>query len=162
MWRHSENSSYLIDLKFSGFEELCFVGRDRDRRVFHAFLQHRHLVRVGTAAEGRIPALSHLARVFQHTRMLQHTAGGGTIGVELTAIFLCGDGKTDGVLRHCNRTVSNQTIKPQTRNVKDILWLENDRAAFHGMGIIGTKLVLIVELTVLISVNCHSVRHQRV
>ena len=94
--------------------------------------------------------------------MFQHTAGGSTIGVELTAIFLCSDGKTDSVLRHCNRAVSNQTIKPQTRNVKDILWLKNDRAAFHGMGIIGTKLVLVVELTVLISVNRHSVRHQRV
>ena len=94
--------------------------------------------------------------------MFQHTAGGSTIGVELTAIFLCGDGKPDGVLRHCNRAVSHQTIKPQTRNVKDILWLENDRAAFHGMGIIGTELVLIVELTVFIPVNHHSVRHQRI
>ena len=36
--RHPENSSNLIDLKFSGFQKLCLFRRDANRRIFHSFL----------------------------------------------------------------------------------------------------------------------------
>ena len=100
MGRHSENSSDLIYLKFPCLQKLCFVRRDGNRSIFHALFQDGNLVAVGRTAEGGVPGITHPCRVFQRSRMLQHTAGSCSVGIELTAVFLRRNCQTDGVLRH--------------------------------------------------------------
>ena len=119
MGRHTEDSSDLIDLELSGLQELRFVGADGYRGVFHPLLQNCHTVGIAAPSECGIPAVPDLGRVFQDIRMLQHTAGGGTIGVELTAIFLGCDCKADGVLCHGDGAVSHKAVKAKPRNMED-------------------------------------------
>lgn len=46
-----------------------------DLLVVHPFLQGHDLARIGCAAVDGLPAFSELGRVFEDSRMLQHTAG---------------------------------------------------------------------------------------
>ena len=69
-------------------------------RVFHAFFQNRHLAGVLAAGEAPVPALAHALRVFYHTGIFQQAAGRCAVGEEFRAVFLGGNGKSDGVLRH--------------------------------------------------------------
>ena len=160
MGRHPENSSDLIDLKFPCLQELCFVRRDGNGRIFHALFQDGNLVAVGRTAKGGVPGITHPGGVFQRSRMLQYTAGCCSVGVELTAVLLRRDCQTDGVLRHGDRTVAYQSVKAQTRNMEYIRGGEADHPTFHGGGIVIGFSIFVVQSAVAIPVHGHTVRHQ--
>ena len=117
MGRHSENSSDLIDLEFSCFEELRLLRRDADGRVFHALLQNGDLVGVAAAAEGGLPALTDTLGVFDGTGVFQNAARSRAVCEELSAVFLAGDGHADGVLRHSDGRIAHQPVKAQAGDV---------------------------------------------
>ena len=162
MRRYTENSSNLIDLELSCFQKLCFIGADADRGIFHALFQYSYLVGIGTATKGLCPRFSDTGRVFDRSRMFQHTARCSTVGIELTAVLFGCNGKADGILRHSDGTVTNKTVKTETGNMKNIGWFQNHGAAFHGRCIIRRKVVFVVKLPVFIPVYPHAVRHQRI
>ena len=156
----SENSSDLIDLEFACFEELRLLRRNADGRVFHAFFQHGNLIGIAAAAEGGLPALPHTLRVFDRAGVFQHTARCGTVGEELCAVFLTGDSHADGVFRHSDGAVTDQTVKAQTGDVKHIRWLKRYGKLLILNGFIRATIIGVVETPVFISVHRHLVRHQ--
>ena len=162
MGRHSENSSDLIDLKFSCFEELRLLRRDADGRVFHAFFQHGDLIGIAAAAEGGLPALPHPLRVFDRAGVFQHTARSGTVGKELCSVLLTGDCHADGVLRHSDGTVAHQTIKAQAGDVKNIRRLKRYGEFLIFYSFVRATVIGVVQPTVFVSVHRHLVRHKRV
>ena len=160
MGRHSENSSDLIYLKFPCLQKLCFVRRNGNRSIFHALFQDGNLVAVGRTAEGRVPGVTHPCRVFQCSRMLQHTTWCCSVGVELTAVLLRCDCQADGILRHRNGAVTNKPVKTQSRNMKHIGRVKDDRPGFHRWSIIVGLRVFVIQMSVLVPIHCHAVRHQ--
>ena len=120
MGRDSENSSDFIDLKFACFKKLRLLRRDTDGRVLHAFFQYGNFVCIAAAAEGGLPALPHTLRIFDRAGVFQYTARSGTIGEELRAVLLAGDRHADGVLRHGDGAVADQTVKAVSRYVEYI------------------------------------------
>ena len=117
---------------------------------------------VGRTAEGFIPTVTHLRRVFQCSRMLQYTAWCSTVCIKLTAVFFSGNGKTDSILRHCNRTVSHKTVKSKTWDMKYVCRFQTNRSALCGLCLISRGLIFIVKLTFIISVHRHAVWHKRI
>ena len=111
-------------MKLSCFEKLRLLRRDADRRVFHAFFQHGDLIGIAAAAEGRLPALPYTLRVFDRAGVFQHTARSSAVGEELRTVLLAGNGHADGVLRHSDGAVTDQTVKTQAGNVQHIRWLQ--------------------------------------
>src|SRR5690606_23499621 len=49
MRRHAVNTTDLVHLEFSCFQELCIIRRNTDFMILHAFLQNRNSVRIGNA-----------------------------------------------------------------------------------------------------------------
>ena len=131
VWRYSEDSSYFINLKFSCFQKLCFIWGDGDRRVFHAFFQNSYLMRIVTR-EAFGPAFSDSFWIFYGTGILQNTSRCGTVCKELSTVFLCGDSKSDSVLGHSNRRVTDQTVKAEARNMENIGRFQDYGSIFHG------------------------------
>lgn len=119
--RHSENSSYLVYLKFSCFKKLRLLGRNTYRSVFHAFFEHSNLSAVGTPAELRLPRFTNLCRVFNRSRVFKDAAWRCAVRKELSAELLSRNGKPDSVLRHCNRRVANKSVKPKTGDMQNIV-----------------------------------------
>ena len=148
MWRHPENSSYLIYLKFSGLQKLSLIRADGNRRVFQALLQHCNLMGIGAATEGCVPAVPDSPWVLQGTRMLKDSGWICTVGEELGSIFLAGNRHTDGVLCHRNRGITYKTIKAQTGNMEDIARSKDNRRAIHCWRIVFGNLILVIKATI--------------
>lgn len=89
-----------------------------------------------------------MLRVFNDTRMLQYTAGSGTISKEFSPIFLSGYRQADSVLRHSNRTVADQAIEAECGNMKNIIRRKNNRVALQCGSFIRRSLVFVIKLTV--------------
>ena len=100
--RHPEDPCDLIDLELPCFQELRLLRRDGDGRVFQPLLKHSDFVAVCRAPELTHPGIPHPLRVLDGSRMLQHTAWLRAICKKFGAVFLCGNGKADGVLCHRN------------------------------------------------------------
>ncbi len=162
MGRHSENSSDLIDLEFSGFEELRLLRRDADGRVFHAFLQNGDLIGVAAAAEGGLPALPDTLGVFDGARVFQDPSRSRAVSEELRAVLLAGDCHADGVLCHSDGRVAHQPVKAQAGDVQHVRGPEDDGLVFGADGLVIAPLIAVVELAPLVSVYRHFVRHERV
>ena len=161
MRRHSENSGNFIDLEFPCLQELCFVRRDGNRCVFHAFLKDGNLVGV-VLAKAFLPGLSYGIRVLDRSGVFQKTSRSCTVCKELgTVLFRC-DGKSYGIFRHCDWRISNQSVKAKTGNMQHIGRLEPYRAIFHSRCIGIGYPIFIVEPSFVITVYGHPVRHQRV
>ena len=160
MGRHSENSSDLIDLKFSCFEELCLFRRDADGRVFHALLQHSDFIGVSAAAEGGLPAFPHTLRVFDGAGVFQHAARSGTVGEEFRTVLLTGDSHADGVLRHSDGAVTDQTVKAQTGDVEHFRGMKRYGEVLILDGFIRATVIGVVKPTGFVSVHRHLVWHQ--
>ena len=158
----SENSSDLIDLEFSCFEELRLLRRDADGRVFHAFFQHSDFVCITAAAEGGLPALSHTLRVFDRAGVFQYTTRSGTVGEEFCTVFFTGNRHADGVLCHSDGTVADQTVKAQTWDVKNIQRLKRHSELLVLDGFVRATIIGVVQPPAFISVHRHLVRHQGV
>ena len=62
--------------------------------------------------------------------MFQNAGRRCTIGEKLGTIFLCGNSKTDCILRHCYWTISDKAIKSQARNMQYVVRPEDNRVAF--------------------------------
>ena len=161
MRRDSENSSYLIDLKLPGFQELRLLRGDGDGRVFQPFFQNGDLAAVGGAAELAHPGLTDPLRVFDRSGVFQDAGRGRPVGEELAAVFFRGDGKADGVLGHRYRRVADKPVEAEAGDVQHIRGKQYDRFVF-APGFIRGPLVLVVQLTVLRTVDGHLVRHQRI
>ena len=100
MRRYPEDSGDLINLELPGFQELCLVRRDPDRRVLHAFFQDSHFPGVGASPELGLPGFPDPLRIFDGPRMLQDAAGRSPVGKELGPELLTSNGHADGVLGH--------------------------------------------------------------
>ena len=159
MWWDSENSSNLINLKFSCFEELCFIWRNGNRCILHSFFQNSNLVRI-SSAKSFVPAVSHSVRIFDRSRILKDSSGSGSVCKKLGSIFFCRNGKPNCILGHRYRRISNQSVKTKTRNMQDIFLLQIDRSFFHGRSIGIRYLVLIVNLPTVITIHCHTIWHE--
>ena len=114
------------------------------------------------AGETIVPAFADSIWILDGARKFQQTSGSSSICEKLSAVFLCGDGKADGILSHGNRRVTNQSIKAEAWYMKYIGWPERHRSSFHGLCIRLLHLILIVEVSVLITIHGHAVRHQRI
>ena len=158
----SENSSNLINLEFSCFEELRLLRRDADGRVFHAFFQHSDLIGIAAAAEGRLPALPHTLWVFDCAGMFQHAARSGTVGEELCTVLLTGDRHADGVLRHSDGTVTDQPVKAQAGDMQHIRGVKRHGEVLILDGFIRPSVIGVVQPPALVSVHRHLVWHKRV
>ena len=112
------------------------------------------------AGETLVPAFADGIWILDGARKFQQTSGSSSICEKLSAVFLCGDGKADGILSHGNRRVANQSIKSEAWYMKYIGWPERHRSSFHGLSIRLLHLILIVEVSVLIPIHGHAVRHQ--
>ena len=123
--RNSENSGYLVYLKFSCFKELRLFRRNADGSVFHALLKHCDLSAVGTTAELRLPRFTNLCRVLYCSRVFKHAAWRCAVCEELSAELLGRNCKPDSVLRHCNRRVTNKPVKTKSGNVQNIARRKN-------------------------------------
>ena len=162
MGRNSENSSDFIDLEFACFKKLRLLRRDTDGCVLHAFFQYGNFVCIAAAAEGGLPALPHTLRIFDRAGVFQHTARSGTIGEELRAVLLAGDRHADGVLRHSDGTVTDQTVKTQAGNVQHIRWLQRYGELLVFDGFVRATVIGVVETPIFISVHRHLVGHKRI
>ena len=160
--RHSENSSYLVYLKFSCFKELCLFGRNTDGSVFHTLLKYSNLSAVGTPAELRLPRFTNLCRVLNRTWVFKHATWRCAVRKELSAELLGCNCKPDSVLRHCNRRVTNKSVKPKSGNMQDIARRENDFIFLAADCFVRATVVFVVQRSIGITVNRHSVRHKRV
>ena len=114
------------------------------------------------AGEALVPAFADGIWILDSARKFQQASGSGSICEKLSAVFLCGDGKADGILSHGNRRVTNQSIKAEAWHMKYIRWSERHSSRFRGLGIRLLHLILIVEVPVLITIHGHAVRHQRI
>ena len=123
--RHSENSSYLVYLKFSCFKKLRLLGRNTDGSVFHTLLKYSDLSAVGTPAELRLPRFTNLCRVLYRSGVFKDAAWRCAVRKELSAELLSRNGKTDSVLRHCNRRVTHKPIKAKPWDMQHIARREN-------------------------------------
>ena len=165
MRRHPENSSDFVDLELARFKKLRLFRRYGDGRVFQPFLQHSYFIAVGAAAEGGLPALPDTLRVFDRTRMLQHTARCCTVGEELRTVFLRSHCQTDCVLRHRNRRVTDQPVVAKPQHMKHIAWSEDNIGLFilaYLRRIVAVFRIAVIEPSLTVAVNLHAVGHQRV
>ena len=162
MGRDSENSSDFIDLEFACFEELRLLRRDADGRVLHAFFQYGNFVCIAAAAEGGLPALPHTLRIFDRAGVFQHTARSGTIGEEFCAVLLTGDSHADGVLRHSDGAVADQTVKAESRYVEYIRGMKRYGKLLVFDGFVRATVIGVVETPIFISVHRHLVGHKRI
>ena len=112
MGRHPEDPRDLINLELPRLQKLCLLRRNGNRRILHPLFQNRHLVCIPTSAKSRLPAFPHPARILDRPRMLQHSRRGSAVRKELTSVFLRGNRQADRILRHRDRRIPYQTVKP--------------------------------------------------
>ena len=94
--------------------------------------------------------------------MLQHTGGSRAVGEELSTVFLGGDGKPDGVFRHCDRAVAHKAVKAEAGNMQHVGRPQDHGVAFHRRRFFGGACVAVIELALVVAVHRHLVWHQRV
>ena len=160
MRRHPENPGDLIQLELPRLQKLRLLRRDRDGRVLHPFLQHRHLVGVPASSEGPLPAFPHPTGILDRPRMLQHPGRRRAVGEKLRPVFLAGHGHADGILRHSDRRIAHQPVKSQTWDMQHFIRGQPDNGSLHGRRVIGIQGVLVVQLPLVIPIHIHPVRHQ--
>lgn len=151
-----------LDYDFATEKQFSYEGLSIDAAVKHAFFQDGNFVTVSRTAEGGVPGIAYPCRVFQCSRMLQNTAWGSTIGIELAAVLLGCNSKTDSVLCHGNGAVTDKTIKAQPRHMKDIGWVEIDWPVLHRWCIVIGLRVFVIQSAMLIPIHGHTIRHQRI
>ena len=160
--RYSENSSNLVDLELSGFQELRLFRGNGNGGVLHALLQNSHLIGVAATAKSGLPAFPDTLGIFDGAGMLQDTTGCCTVGEELGSVLLTGDGHANSVFGHCNGAVANKTVKTQTRDVQDIRRRQTHYRAVHSGSFVRAGGVFVVQLPLAVSVHSHAIRHQRI
>ena len=106
-----------------------------------------------------MPCLSDTLRVLNGSGVFQYTGRGCAIGEELSSVFLCSDGKADGVFCHCNRAIADKPVKAETGNMEHVGGLQNNRFTLAADLVNGAE-VLIVELAILVPIHTHLVGHQ--
>lgn len=78
-------------------------------------------------------------------------------------VFLCGNRKSHGILRHCYWRISDQAVKAKTGDMQNIGRRKVNLSVFALRGsILRILLVQIKKPAVFITVDCHFVGHQRV
>ena len=92
--------------------------------------------------------------------MFQNTGGRSTVGKKLGSELFTGNSHTDGVFRHSNGTVSNETIKAKSGDVQNIRWVECHCKILIFNRFIWTTVVGIVQMSIFVTVNGHFIRHQ--
>lgn len=129
--RNAVNTGDLIDLKFSCLQKLRLFRRDTNCLKLHTLLKYGDFMRVAVALIGGVPALLDTPNVLDNTRMLQHAAGVRAVGKKAGAVFLGGEGHADGVLRHSDWAITDQTIEAQSGDMEDFITAERDIPAFR-------------------------------
>ena len=162
MERHSIQPCNFLYLKLSGFEKLCFIIGDGNRRVFHALFQNCGMMRVRTAI-GTLPGISYTLWIFNDTRMFQYTGWTGTVGEKGRTIVFTGEGNTDCILRKSNGRISHQAVIPKSGNVQHIFCLQDNIALLFQVWIGFIVAAVDVDQTVsLVTVYSDLIRHQRI
>lgn len=152
MRRHTENSSDLIDLELARLKELRLFRGYGDGRVFESLFQNGDLAAVLGASELAHPGLPDPLRIFNRAGVFKNAARSRPVGEELATVLLCGDGETDGVLRHCDRTVSDETVEAQSGDVKHV-GRTQDHGFISASGFVCGALILVVQMTPLVTVD---------
>src|SRR5699024_10101565 len=112
--------------------------------------------------KGGLPAFPDTLRVFDSTRMFQHTAGSRTVGKEFRPVLLTGNRHSDGVLCHSDGGIPHQPVKSKPWDMQHIGRMQPDKTAFDRRRIIHTDGVFVVKLSLAVTIHRHPVWHQGV
>ena len=96
--------------------------------------------------------------------MLKHTAWTRTVLEECCTVFLRGKRNPDGILRHSDGTVANQTVKSKSRNMQHILTPQANLPLVRKIRILlRASRVGVVEFSrAAVATDLHLVREQRI
>ena len=163
MRRNPVQPGNLVHLELPGLQKLRFLRRNPDLLVLHALFQNGNLPRILRAPVDSVPALPHLRRVLQHPRMLQNTSRRGPVLKEPRPVFLTGQRHPHRILSHGNRRIPHQPVKPKPRDMQHILLPKTHPAILPKVRILVTVPVInIKNLPLIVPVNLHPVRQQRI
>ena len=162
MKRHSIQPGNFLYLKLSGFQKLCFIVGDGNRRVFHALFQNCGMMRVRTAI-GTLPGISYTLWIFNDTRMFQYTGWTGTVGEKGRTIVFTGKRNADCILCKSNGRISHQAVIPKSGNMQHIFCLHDNIALLFQVWIGFIVATVDVDQTIsLVTVYSDLIRHQRI
>ena len=110
-----------------------------------------------------VPGIAHALWVFHHAWMLQHAARLRAVLIKGRAVFVAGEAHADGLLCHGDGAVSDEAVKAQTGNMKNVLRRKNHRGlpaqTFHVRIRAG---VFVIDVSAGIPIHSHAVGHQRI
>ena len=160
--RHPEDAADFLDPELPGGKELAVLGRQGDRPVGHALLQHTDLVGIVRAAVHGSPVLPDFTGVFEDAGMLQYAAGLCAVLEESCSVFLHRQRGAEGVLHHGNGRKAHQTIEAQTRHMENLVRPEVDVLVLLPRHFIRVGVVDIEDVAGLVAVHFHVLREQRI
>lgn len=120
--RNTEDTTYLIHLVLSRFQELRVFGCDAYGMVFHSLFKHRHLMTIPCSLIHLIPRLSEFFGVFQRAGVFQHTARSCSIAEELRAILFRCQGESDCLSCLRYGTQAFYSVYGHGFDVEDLVW----------------------------------------
>ena len=153
--RHTKDTANFRHLKLAGFKELRFIVGQAQRNEGHSLFQYSHAAGIAGAAIGGIPAGSQRSRVFDRVRVCQDTRWPGTVGEELTAVFLGCDAKANGAFLQRNGAIPHNTVKAEAGHMQHLAWIKRPRLAVAGGVGIG-------QVALAVPVHLHVIRQQRI
>ena len=117
-------------------------------------------MRVRTAI-GTLPCISYPFRIFNDTRMLQHTRWTGSVCEKGRTIVFTGKRNADCILCKSNGRISHQAVIPKSGNMQHVFCLQDNIALLFQVWIGFIVAVVDVDQTVSL-VTVYSIRHQRI
>ena len=108
------------------------------------------------------PVLPYLLRVLQHARMLQDAAGLRAVAKEAAAVFLHSQRGAEAVLHHGDGREAYQTVEAKPWDMENLIRPEEDVLVPLARLLVGVCVVDVVDAAVLVPVDLHVLRQQRV